>query len=79
MGTFIRSCFCFIVILLISTVPLAGQSITGTILGTIFDPSQAVVTGAKVTVMNVGQGWTLSVSSDSLGTVSYTHLTLPTN
>src|SRR5437868_15546093 len=74
MGTFIRYRFCLIMILLVSSVPLAAQSITGTILGTIFDPSQAVVSGAKVTVTNMGQGWTLNVTSDSLGSYTFTHL-----
>ncbi len=76
MGQFWKSrAFLSAVILLAAVcLPLGAQSITGTILGTIFDPSQAVVAGAKVTVTNVAQGWTLSANSDSLGNYIFTHL-----
>ena len=38
--------------------PAAGQSVTGTILGTVTDASGAVVAGAKVTILNQGTALT---------------------
>lgn len=54
--------------------PAYCQSITGTILGTVTDPSHAVVVGAKVTVTNVEQGWKQETVTDSLGNYTVTHL-----
>src|SRR6516164_5082197 len=45
-----------------------GQAITGTIVGTVFDASGAVVSGAKVSAKNVATGAVLSVTSGSGGT-----------
>jgi len=44
--------FCFAGYLLISNILLHGQTITGTIRGTVTDPSNAVVVGAEVSVHN---------------------------
>lgn len=57
-----------------STVALFGQSITGTILGTVYDSSQAVVSGAKVEVTMVTQGWKRSMETDGLGNYIFTNL-----
>ena len=54
--------------------PLAAQSITGTILGTVFDPSKSVIAGAKVTVTSVAQGFNQQSATDSLGEYIFTHL-----
>ncbi len=51
-----------------------AQSITGTILGTVYDPSKSVITGAKVSVTSVSQGWTRSDATDSLGNYIFTNL-----
>jgi len=56
------------------TLPLAAQSVTGTILGTVYDPSKAVVSNAKVTVTNAGQGWNRATETDDLGNYIFTHL-----
>src|SRR5438132_9760647 len=45
-----------VVILLLCTTSLLGQTFRGTILGTVTDPQGAVVVGAKVTVRNVNTG-----------------------
>lgn len=58
-----------------SAFPLAAQSLTGDILGTVFDPSQAVIVNAKVQVQNIGQGWTRETQSDEYG--NYIFRTLP--
>jgi hypothetical protein len=54
--------------------PLAAQSITGTILGTVFDPSKAVITGAKVKATNIAQGWNQESVTDAFGDYIFTHL-----
>jgi len=56
--------------------PAAGQSVTGTILGTVTDASGAVVAGAKVTILNEGTALTRTVVSDTSG--EYTVPSLPT-
>jgi hypothetical protein len=45
-----------------------GQAITGTVVGTVFDASGAVVSGAKVSAKNIATGAVLSVTSGSGGT-----------
>src|SRR6266853_1919505 len=45
-----------VVFVLFSTALLVGQTFRGTILGTVTDPSGAVVAGATVKVRNVGTG-----------------------
>jgi hypothetical protein len=44
-----------------------AQSVSGTILGTVTDPSGAVISEAKITVTNEGTGLTRSVTSDRNG------------
>ena len=56
--------------------PAAGQSVSGTILGTVTDSSGAVVAGAKVTIVNEGTGLTRVLTADSNG--EYTAPALPT-
>lgn len=55
--------------------PLFAQSITGSILGTVFDPTKSVVAGAKVVVTNTAQGWTRETVTDDTG--NYTVAQLP--
>src|SRR5688572_10453227 len=45
----------------------AGQSVSGTILGTVTDSSGAVISKAKVIVTNEGTGLTRTVEADSNG------------
>lgn len=44
-----------------------GQVITGTVLGTVTDPTGAVISGATVTVRNVGTGITRTATTDAGG------------
>jgi hypothetical protein len=53
--------------LCILIVPLAAQSTSGTIVGTVTDPTGAVVAGANVTVTNQGTGIALKTTTDSTG------------
>lgn len=66
--------FSFLLCAFLVCAPVTAQSVTGTILGTVFDPSAAVVTGAKLTVTNAGQGWSQSGTTDNLGNYIFTHL-----
>ena len=45
-----------LVFVLLAVAGLSAQTFRGTILGTITDPSGAVVAGAKVTAKNTGTG-----------------------
>src|SRR5690242_9971103 len=53
-------------------VSLHAQVDTGTIVGTITDPSGAVVSGAKVTLTNLGTNATLSTTAGSDGNYTFT-------
>ena len=56
-----------IALLLAFTVPAAGQVISGTILGTITDPSGGAVPNAKVTATNLGTGLTRTATTEEQG------------
>ena len=44
-----------------------GQTTTGTIVGTITDPSQAAIAGVAVTITNVDTGIARSVTTNAVG------------
>lgn len=63
------------VVLLVSSVALSfGQSITGTLLGTVTDPSGSVVSGAKVVITNQGTNQTFETVSNGTGVYDVTNL-----
>ena len=64
-----------VVFVLLASVSPAAQTFRGTILGTVTDPSGAVVAGAKVTAKNVGTG--LERTTDTSGDGSYALPELP--
>lgn len=64
-----------LVFVLLAAVSLSAQTFRGTILGTVTDPSGAVVSGAKVTVKNTNTG--LERSSTTSGDGSYSIPELP--
>ncbi len=64
-----------LVFVLLAVVSLSAQTFRGTILGTVTDPSGAVVAGAKVTVKNVGTG--LERTTDTSADGSYALPELP--
>jgi hypothetical protein len=62
--------FCFAAV----AFPLHAQSNKGTIVGTITDPNDALVNGAKVTVTNVATNETRDATSNEEGTYNVTNL-----
>src|SRR6478672_6631064 len=65
----------FLVFVLLAAVSLSAQTFRGTILGTVTDPSGAVVSGAKVVVKNTGTG--LERATETSGDGSYSLPELP--
>jgi hypothetical protein len=59
-----------------TSVAAAAQTVSGTILGTVNDASGAVVSNAKITIVNEGTGLTRTVTSDQNG--EYVAPALPT-
>ncbi len=64
-----------LVFILLAVVSLSAQTFRGTILGTVADPSGAVIAGAKVTVKNTGTG--LERTTETSGDGSYSLPELP--
>lgn len=62
------------VLLLVFTAGARAQTVTGTISGTVADPTGAVVPGAKVTVTNVDTGATLEAETNEVGTYVFVQL-----
>jgi hypothetical protein len=60
--------FVFAAVLFVTGVPMLAQLPTGTILGTVKDPSNAVVAGATITAQSVETGTSRSASTDETGT-----------
>src|SRR4051812_33509300 len=67
--------FCVFSFLLLTTLPLSAQKITGDIAGTVTDSSGAALSGAKVTAENIGTHETASVTTSDTG--YYRLLNLP--
>src|ERR1700688_2810563 len=59
-----------VVFVLLSTAMLVGQTFRGTVLGTVTDPSGAVVSGATVKVRNVDTGLERTTQTTADGTYS---------
>src|ERR1700741_185807 len=62
----------------LAAVSLSAQTFRGTILGTVTDPSGAVVAGAKVTVKNVGTGLERSTQTSADGSYALPELPIGT-
>jgi hypothetical protein len=62
-----------VLVFLVAT-PALAQKITGTIRGTVSDPTGAVIQGAKVTVTNEGTGLTRSMTTTEAGIYSFAEL-----
>jgi hypothetical protein len=64
----------FLVFILLAAASLSAQTFRGTILGTVNDPSGAVIAGAKVTVKNTGTGLERSTETSADGSYSVPEL-----
>jgi hypothetical protein len=63
------------ILLCISVIPMAfGQVITGDIIGTVTDPSEAAIPGSTVTVTNIGTQLTRKTETNTLEDYSFTLL-----
>src|SRR5260370_272406 len=67
-----------VVFVLLSTAMLVGQTFRGTILGTVTDPSGAVVAGATVKVKNVATGLERTTATSGDGSYSVPELPIGT-
>ena len=67
-----------LVFLLLASASLPAQTFRGTILGSVTDPSGAVVAGAKVTVKNVGTGLERTTETSADGSYSLPELPIGT-
>jgi hypothetical protein len=67
-----------LVFMLLATLSLSAQTFRGTILGTVTDPSGAVVPGAKVTVKNTGTGLERSTETSADGSYALPELPIGT-
>src|SRR5579859_6674582 len=67
-----------LVFVLVAASGLSAQTFRGTILGTVTDPSGAVVAGAKVTVKNTGTGLERSTETSADGSYSLPELPIGT-
>src|SRR5271170_4436580 len=56
-----------VVMLAVCLVPLGAQTTAGSIVGTVTDPSGAIVAGATVTITNIGTNIAVKTTSDSSG------------
>jgi hypothetical protein len=69
---------CIISLLVLSTVLVQGQAISGNLTGTVVDPSGAVVNGAKVDAANVGTGQKIATTTRGNGEFVFTNLPVGT-
>jgi len=67
----LRSSFVLAVSVIFGVLPLQAQVDTGSITGTVTDPSGAVVNGAKVTLTNEGTAAALAVTTGSDGSYTF--------
>ena len=67
-----------LVFVLLAAVSLSAQTFRGTILGTVTDPQGAVVSGAKVTVKNVGTGLERTTETSADGSYALPELQIGT-
>ncbi len=67
-----------LVFVLLAAISLSAQTFRGTILGTVTDPTGAVVAGAKVTIKNVGTGLERTTQTSADGSYNLPELPIGT-
>jgi hypothetical protein len=65
---------CFVVVLICASAALAQTAGTGALTGTVTDPSGAVISGATVTITNLGTGQSRTTTTDSSGSYKFSLL-----
>ena len=65
---------CALAFVLLSGIPLFSQAITAKVVGTVTDPSGAVIPGAKVTIRNVQTNQARTGTTDELGNYEFSFL-----
>jgi hypothetical protein len=73
-----QSLVCALVLLLAIPFAAAAQQYTGTVTGTVTDPSGAAVAGATVTISNPSTGVTVTTTTSEQGVYSFAQLTAGT-
>ena len=66
--------FCFLLLVLTAPLALNAQQYSGTITGTVSDPSGAAVAGAAVTATNTGNNASYSTTTSEQGVYSFAQL-----
>ena len=66
----------FVLCLIISLAPLSAQTTTGSIVGTVTDPSSAVIGGANITVTNMDTNISVKTTTDQAGNYVVTPLAI---
>ena len=69
---------CVLSLLIVSTVMVQGQAISGNLTGTVVDPSGAVVNGATVDATNIGTGQKVTTSTRGNGQYVFSNLPVGT-
>jgi hypothetical protein len=67
--------YCLLLLLLVSS-SASGQTLTGTILGTVTDATGAVVQGARITAVNTGTNQTRTTLTNVSGNYSIPRLSV---
>jgi hypothetical protein len=70
----LRKYTCVIFALAVSCATMLGQTVTSSLLGTVVDPADSVVTGAPVTLTSVDTGAVRRAVTDSLGAYRFVEL-----
>jgi len=70
--------FCLTLLVLVFPLTVAAQQYSGTITGTVSDPSGAAVPGAAVTVTNTGTGATYNATSSAQGVFTFAQVPVGT-
>src|ERR1051325_11483198 len=75
-GSWARSMGVGVLCIIFLAARAAGQFTAGTILGTVSDPSRAVVAGATITATNLDTGFARAVKTDDVGSYTMTNMPL---